>query len=302
MSLPALALPLLLLATPAQPSPEELWAVIVNPATPSAERARLVVQARDILPPEYIPRLVKARLARDYLHVPQPDMLAVLGGVEISPRNADGYTIVRDLPCQTYFDAHVIIESLRQFPMTAETYGVIRNAVLSREDEYLQRDLPQWWTYAGTDDWHAAQAFIVELSTVVEPEGATFITELIVTISRKIFDLGRMLAKMHPPGSDGPFPYTAFLAMADRIEREALHAENPCPPVYDAFHLLQITGDSPFPEQPQFHSAPSCTAGLERFRAWLKEHRDTLEAGSAMEAAAVAEARARMNRVSLCRE
>lgn len=298
----AAVLALLLLATPAQPTPEQLWATITNPAVPAAERARAAELAKDVLPPEYIPRLVAAQLHRRYsMREPQPDILAAIAEAEISTRGADGYTIVRDLPCGTWFERDVIVESLRQFPMTAESYGVVRNSLVAREDEFFARILPDWWTYAGEDDWNAAQAFIAEMAAEAEPEGVLMVSETIITFSRKLFDVVRMLEAMHPRWSDGPFPYTGFLAVADRIAYEPLHGGKECSLVYDAVRLTRIADDPPFRPDPNFQNAQECIAGLNRFRDWLDDHRGELEAGAGREVAAVTEARARMNRVSLCR-
>lgn len=294
MGVTSLALVLIL-----APSPEQLWARIVDPATPAEERIEAVEAARGVLPPEYIPKLAAARLAEQESRTPRPELKDALERVVIHAGDADGYTIVRDLPCSTYFEERVILETLRSFPMTAETYGVVRNLIAPRRGELMPRGLPSWWTFAGADDRDAAQAFIVALSPPQETDGNMFVTEAIPTVSRMMFDLERMLERMHPRGSDEPLPATAFLALADRIANEPIHDGNECLLVYDAARLLETVDDSPFPRDRQFPNG--CLPALNQFRDWLENHRGALEAGAAEELPAVEDARVRMERVSLCR-
>jgi hypothetical protein len=294
MSVSALALVLIL-----APSPEELWARIVDPATPAEERIDAVEAARGVLPPEYIPKLAAARLAEQESRTPRPELRDALERVVIPAGSADGYTVVRDLPCSTYFEERVILETLRSFPMTAETYGVVRNIVTPRDGEFIPRSVPEWWSFAGADDRDAAQAFIVALSPPHETDGAMFVSEAILTVSRMMFDLERMLARMHPRGSEQPFPATAFLALADRIAKEPIHDGNECMLVHDAARLLETVDDSPFPRDLRF--TDGCLPALDQFRDWLDNHRGELEARASEELPAVEEARMRMDRVSLCR-
>lgn len=288
----AAVLALLLLATPPDPA-ADLWARLNDPSIPTAERAQLAEQAKDVLTPEYIPKVAALKVALDLGHG-RGDMRVILEHVEIPSRDADPYALVRDLPCRTQFDGFVIAETLRRFPMNAETYGVMRNLVTPRKEEFFSRDLPEWWTFAGRDDWHAAQAFVVDLANTQEGDGPAIITELIAGISRMMFDLERMIARMKP------FPATAFLALADRITREPVRETNECNLAYDAARLVQSLDDPPFGEE-GLHTTEQCHARLEQFRDWLSDHRAELEALAREDAAQIEEARARMERVTLCR-
>lgn len=185
--------------------------------------------------------------------------------------------------------------------MTAETYGVVRNIVAPRPTDFIPRGVPESM-FAGADDWHAAQAFIVDLSPPHETDGNMVFSEVILTISQRMFDLERMLRRMRPPRTSGPVPYTAFLALADRIAHEPIHDNNECLLIHDAARLVQVVDDPPLPAEPRLASPQECRPALDRFRDWLESHRGELEAGAAREAAQVEEARARMNRVSLCRQ
>jgi hypothetical protein len=288
----AAAFALFLLLAPEDPSPEELWARLIDPSIPVAERVREAEKANDILTPEYIPRVAAFKVAIDEGHGRgRGDMRVILEHVEIPTRDADPYALVGELPCGTHSEGLGILETLRRFPMNAETYGVVRNFVTPRSDEFIPRGLPEWWTFAGRDDWHAAQAFIVELSPPHETDGRRMVTEMISTISQMMLDLERMLARIDP------FPATAFLALADRIAHDS---GDECTLVADATRLVQVIDDPPFGEGP-LQSAQECHAKLVHFRLWLADHRGELEAVASKDAAAVEDARKRMQRVTLCR-
>ncbi|MGZ5442232.1 MAG: hypothetical protein ACXW5U_05925 [Thermoanaerobaculia bacterium] len=310
MSVSSLALPLLLLfastdepgPTPARvsaaaKSPETLWALILDPATRDDDRMRAAEMAKDVLPPAYIPKLAAVQLALADAAARQPELERALDRVRIQTADAPGIDIVRDLPCGTQFEERVVLQTLRMFPMTAETYGVVRNVVDPRPGEFLPRTLPEWWTYAGDDEWHAAQAFIVELSRPHETDGRMVISEPIATVSRMMYDLERMIGSMR-----SPFPHTAFLALANRIDNEPQHDGNECLLIHDAARLVRIVDDAPLPREPSFGDMQTCRAGLARFHDWLEKHRGELEAGASAEIVAFEEARVRMNGISLCRQ
>ncbi|HET8775710.1 MAG TPA: hypothetical protein VFP80_18055 [Thermoanaerobaculia bacterium] len=304
MSAVSLALPLFLSLASLDPGampPETLWALLVDPATPAEDRMRAAEAAKDVLPPEYIPKLAAARLRLDELNKPDPELKQALQRVTIPAGDAQGYAIVRDLPCGANFEERVILETLRKFPMTAEAYGVVRNIVAPRPADFIPRGMPEW-TFAGADDWHAAQAFIVDLSPPHETDGNMVFSEPILTISQRMYDLERMLRRMRPSDTSRPVPYTAFLALANRIVHEPIHDHNECLLLHDAGRLAQVADDPPLPAEPRFGSPQECRPALDRFRDWLESHRGELEAGAAREAAQVEEARAKMNRVSLCRQ
>lgn len=212
---------------------------------------------------------------------------------------ATGYDAVRGLPCTTHEQETAILATLREAPMTAESYGVVRNIVAPRPGDFLPRGFPEGWAYAAGDDWHAAQAFIVELSPAHETDGAMVFSETFFSISNRMYDLERMLATMRPHGTNAPFPYTAFLALAGRVANEPAGESRECGHAADATRLLQIF-DHAHPE-PRLHGEEDCRAVLGQFRTWLDEHSAELEAGAAKEADAIAGARERMNAVSLCR-
>ena len=309
MSVSSLALPLFLLfasidepgATPARvsaaaESPETLWALILDPATKAEDRMSAAEMAKDVLPPAYIPKLAAVQIALAEAATKQPELQRALDRVRIQTADARGIDVVRDLPCGTALEERVVLETLRRFPMTAETYGVVRNVVEPRPGDFFPRTLPDWWAYGGDDEWHAAQAFIVELSRPQETDGRMFVTEPIATVSRMMYDLERMIGRMR-----SPFPHTAFLALADRIDNEPQHG-NECLLVHDAVRLLGIVDDTPLPREPSFGDAQSCRAALARFHDWLENHRGELEAGASAEIVGIVEARVRMNGVSLCRQ
>jgi hypothetical protein len=100
---------------------------------------------------------------------------------------------------------------------------------------------------------------------------------------------------------DEPFPYTAFLALAKRIDEEPLAEGNECGAAYDAARLVQVLDHPPVEEAPPFGTMDGCRTWLREFHDWLQSHRAELEAGAAAEFTAIADARARMNQVSLCR-
>jgi hypothetical protein len=99
----------------------------------------------------------------------------------------------------------------------------------------------------------------------------------------------------------GPVPYTAFLALANRIEEGVLRGEDKYMLVQHASKLVQVLDAPPFPENPQIEEMYQCDLFLADFHHWLESHRPSLEERAAAEHAAVAEAQARMNQVSLCR-
>lgn len=217
--------------------------------------------------------------------------------VEIPIGSARGFDVVRDLPCATYSDETVVLNTLKRFPMTAETYGVVRNALAPKPDSFLESSLPEWWAYRQGDDWHAAQAFIVAMAPKNETTGAMVTSEAIATTSSILYGLEKMIQRMH----DGPFPYTAFLALANRIDEEPLANGNDCLLAYDASRLVQVLDPPLVAAEPAFKNADGCRAWLADFHEWLRTHGGELEAGAAAERVPIANARSRMNQVSLCR-
>ena len=151
------------------------------------------------------------------------------------------------------------------------------------------------WTYAGDDEWHAAQAFIVDLSPPHESDGFMVFSEPFFSISHMMHDLPRMLLKMRPRGPDDPMPYTAFLALANRVANEPYREGVDCQLAGDAGRLLQ------FMDGKERGLLDDCRVEVEKFRVWLEQHRAELEAGAAKERDAVEDARQRMNGITHCR-
>ena len=296
-------------------SPESLWALIIDPSTRYDDRMRAAELAGEILPPRYMAILTAARLELEQQPPPEPmdypttlaelrrtpwpwQVERALESVEIATADARGIDIVDGMRCASFLEERVIMETIQQFPMTAETYGVVRN-MLAPRPAHFGRLLPSGWTYRSGDDWYAAQAFIAELASQPDPP-VMIITELIASISRTQFSLEKMIQKMRD-SPDGPFPYTAFLALATRIAEEPLVEGNECGAAYDAARLVQVLDHPPVEEEPPFGTVDGCRTWLREFRDWLQSHRGELEAGAAAEFTAIADARARMNQVSLCR-
>jgi hypothetical protein len=216
-----------------------------------------------------------------------------------------GFETVSDRPCTNQAQELAIVETLRMFPMTAESYGVVRNAFAPRPELFMEMSLPEGWSYRRHDEWPAAQQFIVELSPRNEASGSFAMQELMDTSSVMLNDLVKMLVQMHdgrdPAHSPGPFPYTAFLALADRIDGDAVHVEAQCWLAADAARLFHVVDGANSRAEPNLDTVEKCRASLATFHAWLRDHRRELEAGKDAERKAIADARARMGRITLCR-
>jgi hypothetical protein len=222
-----------------------------------------------------------------------------LESVEIATGDAPGIDIAQGLRCASPLEERVMMQTIQQFPMTAETYGVVRNLLAPRPAPHIGRMLPSAWSYRSGDDWYAAQAFIAALAPQNDPP-IMIITEPIGSISRTLFSLEQMIQKMRD-SPDEPFPYTAFLALAKRIDEEPLAEGNECGAAYDAARLVQVLDHPPVEETPPFGTVDGCRTWLREFHEWLQIHRAELESGAAAEFTAIADARSRMNQVSLCR-
>lgn len=310
MSFATLALPLLLLAAPPD---EALWSVLTDPSTSYDDRMLAAERAKDVLPPRYLPKQIAIQVEFQDRQIATMDVEPVtleerraapwrwqlaqaLKRVHIPVEPANAMEIVGDLPCTTQREEWVIERTLRHFPMNAETYGVIRNMVASRPEYFFETELPEGFSYREGDDFFAAQAFIADVASN-HKAGARAITEILPTSSDMLYGLENMLLRMR-----SPFPYTAFLALADRIDNVTGEEHRGCPLAYDAARLVQVLEHPPIElEPPQFKDQNACDAWLEEFHEWLQSHEGQLAAGAAQEQAAIDAARTRMNRVTLCR-
>lgn len=224
--------------------------------------------------------------------------------VKIPVDSGVGMDIVRDLPCAVHKDESVIERTLLRFPMTAESYGGIRNIVAPRPEMFLESGLPAGWSYREVDDWFGAQAFIVELAPANHTTGAFVITELIPMTSSMLFDLEKMIVHMRnsPDGSSRErFPYTAFLALAHRIDDVPISDGNECLLAYDAARLVQVLDEPLVGREPDFAGPEACRTWRTQFHDWLVNHEAELATGAAGERELFEDARRRMLAVSLCR-
>ncbi|MEA2491165.1 MAG: hypothetical protein QOH21_2957 [Acidobacteriota bacterium] len=316
MSFATLALPLLMLLAPpdeAAQSPEALWALLTDPSTSYDDRMLAAERAKDVLPPRYLSKQIAIQVEFQDRQIATMDVEPVtieerreapwrwqlaqaLKRVDIPIGSANAMDVVGDLPCTTQREEWVIERTLRRFPMTAETYGVIRNMVAPRPEYFMEMELPEDFTYREGDDFFAAQVLIADLASSYVPAG-WFTTEIRPITSPTLYSLENMLLSMR-----SPFPYTAFLALADRIEKAADENQLGRLLAYDAARLVQVLDDPPIEAvPPQFADRNACAAWLEEFHQWMQSNEGKLAAGAAQEQAAIDAARARMNRVTLCR-
>lgn len=202
------------------------------------------------------------------------------------------------LRCLTPDDENAVLETLWKRPMTAESYGVVRNILAVRPHQFLESSLPEWWAYRNGDDWYAAEVLIADEAPRNETSGAFATSELIATSSRLLYDLERMLRQMRNVGKRTP--HTAFLALANRIDSDGTAGVEPCWLDHDAWRLVDGVPDAPISGEPSFKSPDDCRAAITRFHQWFLSHRGELEAAAAAERPQIEQARARMDAVTLC--
>jgi hypothetical protein len=217
----------------------------------------------------------------------------------------NGFDAVKDRPCTNQEQGLAIVETLQMFPMTAEGYGVVRNVFAPRPGMFLEDSLREGWAYRRHDDWHGAQQLIVELAPRNESSGVYATSEMLFTSSIMLDSLLKMIVQMHD-GRDSdrksvPFPYTAFLALADRIDSDATPEESPCLLAADAAHLMHVLDGAASRAEPNLETPEKCRASMATFHAWLVTHRRELQAGADAERKQIAEARTIMGRIRLCR-
>lgn len=221
---------------------------------------------------------------------------ALVRDVRVSTGNARGYDVVRDLPCTSELEETVIRHTLTSFPMTAESYGVLGNIALKHRGQTWMSFGDVGYARGEEEHWWATQALVVSLADR-DPD---IIDKLIPIVSNM-----RNGIRGHASGTStnalprkewGPVPWTAFLALADRIDEGVVRGEHEWRLAFQAIRLVQALDDPPFAIDRQVD-----VDVLGIFHRWLEDHRSELEAKAAAEREAIAAATARMQAVTLCR-
>lgn len=287
-------------------TPETLWAFLLDPMTTYDDRMAAAAKAAGILPPSYIAKKIAVEMeldteppairALDELTIdglrqtPWPwQVQRALRKIWIDRGHATGFEIARELPCGTDFEANVVIRTLGWFPMTAESYGLLLNVIGNRDEAFRQSasiwlgDLAR--RRSNDERFWANQALVAKLAPTADRDW--------------VWQLSRIVPAMRE--KKGPMPFTAFLAVADRMEELVLQGDNRYWIVRDAPELMQVLDPPPFERDPKFNSEDEVMAWMAEFHRWLESHRSELEKGAAAETIPIAAARARMDAVTLCR-
>jgi hypothetical protein len=309
-----LAIPLLLVAGALHAADDEnakLWAVILDPATPQAARMEAVDKMDGHGTPQNIEKAMQAQLevAREAARDPKPwhaDVLRALDRLYMPAGYIPGIDFLRKMPCTSELEEQLMYRNLERFLMRPELYGVLRN-LARRHDGRLttKREWFGWGQYRGEDKdiWPASQAFVVEFAADADRD--------------MLKRLVRIVDRMRHADRDNPEPYTALLAVLNRIDAVAEEPKQRCWVAGQASFLLhgydlpRIPANAPafvneMREYPiwnpdTYENAAECDAWIGTFRTWFAAHRQALEIGAAAEREAIAKARARMLAEELCR-
>ena len=248
------------------------------PATPMEPRLMFGLPWQPHTPP-----VAPGNTIAEWRRMPWPwQVERALQRIHIEVVATKGIDVVRDLPCASERDEHVVLSTLAYFPRTPETFGVWRNLIARRGDRIFT---PSWYSddHVARDhaDW-AAQAFAADISSAQR--------DLLGRIASQVGFMRK-----------GEMPHTALLAVAKRIDELALDPGMHCQLAHAAAQLVQAADAPPFPPYPQFSELQQCHDFIADFHGWLETHREALERGAAAERVAIDTARARMEAVTLCR-
>lgn len=216
------------------------------------------------------------------------------------------------LPCESEADMQAVLLDLEDARMTPERYGVLRNLVLRHGGKVpTTREWFGWASYGPQDNeiWWASQAFVADLAPEAE-------RELLKRLVR-IVDRMRHKGDNTPRVARGGEPFTALLALVDRIDAMAEEPKARCwlageasfllhrydlPRIpRDAISVVNEMREYPMWDPDTHENVAECDAWIGAFRTWLATYRKELEEGAAAEADTIEIARERMLAEGFCR-